>query len=208
MNAGQAHWSTVYQTKAADQVSWHQTQPTLSLELIQATQAAVSAPIIDMGAGASTLVDHLLARGYTTITLLDLAAEALQVAQDRLGAAAAALTWITGDATTADLPAAHYAVWHDRAVFHFLTDPLARARYIEQLNHALQANGHVIIATFALDGPEMCSGLPVARYDVAGLQAVLGAAFTLISSHTETHLTPWGSEQNFIYCHFRRSSSS
>lgn len=199
-----AHWSQVYQTKAPTEVSWYQTEPTLSLALIKDTGIAPTDPIIDVGAGASTLADHLIGRGYRDLTVLDISAEALATARARLGQQAVAITWLEGDITTVTLPAQRYAVWHDRAVFHFLTDPEARQRYVAQVSHALRPGGHVIIATFAPDGPEKCSGLDVMRYDAISLHQVFGGGFDLISSTREVHQTPWGSEQRFSYCYCRR----
>jgi len=198
-----AHWSKIYQTKGADQVSWYQVNPALSLHMIQQTGIALDEPIMDVGAGASTLVDHLVNLGYQNLTLLDLSAEALQVAQMRLGEKARALTWLEGDVTMASLPEHHYAVWHDRAVFHFLTDPHARQQYVQQVARSVRVGGHIIIATFALDGPEKCSGLDVVRYDPQSLHAEFGAQFKLIRDTKEAHHTPWGTEQQFVYCYCR-----
>lgn len=203
----QKHWSHIYETKAVDDVSWYQLHPERSLAYIQQTAIGLNEPIIDVGAGASTLVDHLVAAHYTDITLLDLSAEALEIARKRVGNTEAHLSWIAGDITTAELPKEHYAVWHDRAVFHFLTDPLLKKRYVEQVLHAVKPNGHVIIATFALDGPQKCSGLDVAQYDAPSLHHVFGDHFDLIDSTKETHHTPWGSEQRFVYCYCRKQHS-
>ncbi len=201
------HWSNIYTTKQPTDVSWYQVEPTRSLDFIAASGIPHDAPIIDVGAGASTLVDHLLKRGYSDITLLDISGEALGKTRERLGADAERVRWIEGDATTVNLPAAHYALWHDRAVFHFLTDADARKRYIEQVLRALKPGGHVIVATFASDGPEKCSGLEVVRYDAETLHDTFGASFTPISSARETHQTPWGSEQRFIYCYCRHKAT-
>lgn len=201
------HWSKIYQTKGTDQVSWYQANPTLSLHMIQQTSIALNEPIMDVGAGASTLVDHLVALGYQNLTLLDLSAEALQVARSRLGEKAHALTWLEGDVTTVSLPEHHYAVWHDRAVFHFLNSAEARQKYVGQVLHSVKAGGHIIIATFALDGPEKCSGLDVVRYDAQSLHNAFGEQFKLIWDTKEAHHTPWGSEQQFIYCYCRVGSA-
>ena len=199
-----SHWSTIYQTKEATNVSWHQERPQLSLDFIQRTGIDVSAKIIDVGAGASTLVDHLLALGYRDVALLDISEEALQVARRRIGEARAAqVTWIAGDIAEVALEKHAYDLWHDRAVFHFLTDLTLRQRYIEQVRYALKPGGHIIMATFAADGPTQCSGLDVMRYDPASLHSVFGADFKLINSAGETHVTPWGSEQKFTYCYCR-----
>lgn len=199
----QTHWSQVYTRKAPGDVSWYQPRPETSLNLIQQTSLPASSPFIDVGAGASTLVDHLIAAGYTDLTLLDIAAESLAVSRQRLGAAGAGLTWLVGDVTTVTLPTAHYQLWHDRAVFHFLTEPAQQQRYVQQMRQALAPGAHLIIATFAINGPQQCSGLDVMRYDVPSLMAVLGASFQLIASQPETHTTPWGSQQQFIYLHCR-----
>jgi len=202
-----AYWSAIYQSKPYDQMSWHQTSPTISLQLIQQTGISINEPIIDVGAGASTLVDHLLDRHFQDITLLDVSAQALQVTRDRLGDYARSVTWLEGDITGLALPEKHYSVWHDRAVFHFLGDVAVRRRYIEQVSRAVKPGGYVIIATFALDGPQQCSGLDVVRYDAASLMSELGGQFRLIDSTSETHITPWGSEQRFVYCCCRTAFS-
>lgn len=199
-----AHWEQVYNTKAATQVSWYQPHPLVSLELICATGVAFDEPIIDVGGGASTLVDDLLDAGYENITVLDISAKALDVACARLGARAARVHWLEADMTQTELPREHFAVWHDRAVFHFLTEPLARKKYVDAVRDAVKIGGHVIVASFAFDGPEMCSGLRVNRYDAETMHAEFGDAFTLISSQRETHQTPWGGEQKFVYCYCRR----
>lgn len=199
-----SHWTQVYQAKSPNEVSWYQQRPDLSLAFIEQTRIAPDAAIIDVGAGASTLVDHLVASGYTDITLLDLSEAALDTARTRIGATSAHLTWLAGDITTIPLARHHYELWHDRAVFHFLTDPVQREKYIAQVCHAVKPNGHVIIATFAPDGPEQCSGLTTARYDATSLYSLFGSQFDLLSSTNETHHTPWGSEQKFVYCYCRK----
>lgn len=195
-----AHWAQVYATKAAKAVSWYQDRPDLSLKFIQETQVGPHAAVIDVGAGASTLVDHLLADGYSDITLLDISEAALDVAKTRIGSQSDKLRCLIGDVTIFPFEAHRYDVWHDRAVFHFLTDPVQRQRYIEQVLRAIKPGGHVIVATFALDGPDQCSGLPTARYDAASLHAAFGSPFNLIRTANEIHHTPWGSEQRFVYC--------
>ena len=203
----QKHWSGIYQTKAPNDVSWYQVRPERSLDYIQKTGIGLDDPIIDVGAGASTLVDYLIAAHYRDITLLDISAEALAITRDRLDEADTYINWIVGDITSVELPKNHYAVWHDRAVFHFLTNPMIKQRYVEQVHHAVKPGGHVIIATFALDGPEQCSGLNVARYDAQSLSQALGNRFRLIDSSKETHQTPWGSEQRFVYGYFQQQGS-
>jgi ubiquinone/menaquinone biosynthesis C-methylase UbiE len=197
----QDHWDSVYKTKAAQQVSWFQEHATLSLEIIRSTGAGHGARIVDVGGGASTLVDDLLADGYRDITVLDLSAAALEVARQRLGSAGAAVRWVAGDIRHLELPSPSYDIWHDRAVFHFLTDPDDRQAYVRQVMRAVKPGGHVIVATFAPDGPAQCSGLPVTRYDHAQLHGEFGPAFELIDKASEVHETPWGSMQHFVYCH-------
>ncbi|MGJ4948254.1 class I SAM-dependent methyltransferase [Bradyrhizobium sp. HKCCYLS20291] len=197
-----AHWQTVYATKAETEVSWYQDDPATSLRLIREAGAGPSSRIIDIGGGASRLVDALLAAGYRALTVLDLSEAALAAARHRLGAAATAVDWITADVTSW-MPHASYDVWHDRAAFHFLTEANDRAAYVARLRSAVAPGGAVIIGTFAPDGPEKCSGLPVVRYDAAGLAATFGDAFLLQDSCTEAHRTPWGSVQQFQFCRFR-----
>ena len=197
----QQHWQQVYQTKAADNVSWYQPNAALSLALIANCQLSAQSAIIDVGGGASLLVDTLLAQGYTNLTVLDLSAAALAVCQARLGASAAGVEWLVADVTKAELPR-QYQLWHDRAVFHFLTDPAQRASYLALLKAAVVKGGRVIIATFAEDGPERCSGLPVQRYTAAALQAEFAGVLQLVTSQREAHQTPFGTTQHFTWCHF------
>lgn len=194
------HWETVYETKPADMVSWFQPSADRSRALIQRVAPDLDAPIIDVGGGASVLVDDLLHLGYRNITVLDLAASALGIARARLGAAASNVRWIEGDVRTVALPASTYAVWHDRAVFHFLTEAADRAAYVAQVRRAVRPGGFVIVATFAEDGPTKCSGLPVARYSADSLHDEFGAAFELMTTEREQHETPAGTQQAFIYC--------
>ena len=201
-----AHWEAVYEQKGDTQVSWFQESPDLSVELISALAPAPDAAIIDVGGGAARLVDALVTRGYGDVTVLDLSQAALQTAQARLGAQAGTVKWIVADAMDWR-PAQTYDLWHDRAAFHFLTSPEDRAGYVERLTQALKPGGHVIIATFALDGPEKCSGLPIVRYDAAGLSDALGAAFAPVETRSHGHVTPWGSLQKFQFSVFRRRLS-
>lgn len=203
MNDRQAHWAAVYTEKSPDAVSWFVPHLDQSLAFLEQLELPRTARIIDVGGGASTLVDDLLARGYERPTVLDLAAPALAAAQARLGAAANAVDWIAADITTAALPPATFDLWHDRAVFHFLTTAVARAAYVARLRHALRPGGAVILATFAADGPLKCSGLPVARYDAAAQRAALGAGFDRLADVHCLHHTPWGSTQAFQYGLFR-----
>ncbi len=198
----QSHWNRVYTTKAADAVSWYQAQPRTSLDLIAATKLPLDAPIIDVGAGASVLVDCLLGQGNTALTVLDVSAAALARARARLGADAAKVRWIEADVREFE-PSQRYDLWHDRAVFHFLTDPADRAAYMAALRRSLNPRGHVVMATFALDGPARCSGLDVAHYDAASLHAEFGADFDMLESRREIHLTPVGAEQRFTWVHLR-----
>jgi SAM-dependent methyltransferase len=194
------HWEHIYRTKGPDQVSWFQAEARLSRQLIERTVPDRTAPLIDIGAGASTLVDGLLASGYQDLTVLDLSPAALTQAQRRLGEIAARVRWRVADVLTAELPPASFDLWHDRAVFHFLVEPADRARYLAQVRTAVRPGGHILIATFAEDGPLRCSGLPVVRYSPAGLQEEFGASFPLVESHREVHVTPAGTEQAFTIC--------
>jgi len=196
----QQHWETVYSSKSVDQVSWFQPHAESSLRLIKEGCADTDAHIIDVGGGASVLVDDLLDAGYHNLTVLDLAESALATSRARLGVRAQSVQWIAADITRAELPAARYDVWHDRAVFHFLTDPADRARYVAQVLKSVKPGGHVIVAAFGPGGPLQCSGLDVVRYAPDALHAEFGTPFQLLQHQTETHLTPAGKEQEFVYC--------
>lgn len=198
------HWDHVYATKGEAEVSWFQDSPATSLDLIRAANPDHGATIIDIGGGASRLVDALLQDGYRDVAVLDLSANALDAAKKRIGGAASIVDWIVADATTWR-PAKTYDVWHDRAAFHFLTDPHDRAAYVERLRSALTPGGQVVIGTFAPDGPEKCSGLPVQRHDSTSLAAELGPEFDLVETRSETHHTPWNSTQAFQFSRFTRS---
>ena len=197
------HWEQVYKTKAPDAVSWFQTRPTTSLKLIEAARVDKDAGIIDVGGGASVLVDFLLADGFRKVAVLDLSAAALEHARRRLGKRADSVEWLPADVTTFQSPRG-FGLWHDRAVFHFLTDKADRQKYVETLKRTLTPDGHVIIATFAIDGPLKCSGLEVARYDAPSLCTELGADFQLLEQLEETHTTPWDTTQKFSYFRFHR----
>lgn len=201
------HWEKVYASKPADGVSWFQEHANRSINLIRATGAGKEAAIIDVGGGASTLVDDLLADGYRALSVLDLSGAALAVARQRLGARADAVSWIEADVTSAELPPLGYDVWHDRAVFHFLTSAEERAAYVAAVLRAVKPGGHVIVATFAEDGPTRCSDLPVVRYDAASLHGEFGAPFALLRHEKEEHHTPGGKVQNFVYCFCRKIAS-
>lgn len=198
-----AHWESVYQSKATHEVSWYRPHLDVSLRLIEAAAPDRASAIIDVGGGEATLVDDLVRRGYRDVTVLDVSQVAIDVAKRRLGAAAASVNWITGDITQIELATARYDLWHDRAVFHFLTDAEDRAAYVRQVARAVKPGGHVIVATFGPEGPEKCSGLDVVRYDPASLHGQFGAKFLLLDSVTELHETPWGTPQQFMYCFCR-----
>lgn len=200
------HWESVYNAKRATEVSWYQPEATLSCELIRRVATAPSSAILDVGGGASTLVDLLLKDGYSNVIVLDIAANALATAEARLGASAAAVRWITGDVLDPDIGDHTIDVWHDRAVFHFLLSAEDRRRYVAQVRRTLRRDGHLIIATFAEDGPEQCSGLPVARYGAAQMQAEFGPDFQLLDSIREEHITPAGKRQAFRYSLFAQSA--
>ncbi len=197
------HWETVYQTKAATAVSWYRPHLDISLDLIAEAVPDRDAAIIDIGGGEATLVDDLLARGYRQLSVLDISQAAIDVAKQRLGTQAAQITWLAADVLQASLPEQHFDLWHDRALFHFLTTAEQRAAYVHQLTRTLKLGGHVVIATFSPQGPERCSGLEVVRYDAASLQQALGSRFELIDSLPELHHTPFGTTQSFTYCHCR-----
>jgi SAM-dependent methyltransferase len=199
----QAHWETVYTNKGEKEVSWFQENPAPSLELFAQVGAVPASAIIDIGGGASRLVDYLIKNGFQDVTVLDLSGAALDAAKVRLGGRAAQVHWVVADATVWE-PVKAYDVWHDRAAFHFLTDEQDRTAYVARLVRGLKVGGHAIIATFALDGPERCSGLPVMRYDAASLGQALGRTFQLVHTQRHEHATPWGSQQIFQFSIFRR----
>jgi hypothetical protein len=199
----QTHWNDTYSSKAENQVSWFQVKPERSLELITAAAPDHAAPIIDIGGGASRLADALLTLGYHDLTVLDIAESGLAKSKARLGIQADKLSWVVADITQWQ-PQRTWQVWHDRAVFHFLTEPEAQDAYIAALKRGTVAGSNVIMATFALNGPERCSGLPVQRYSPATLAMRLGADFALYSESEESHATPFGTNQQFQYAAFRR----
>ncbi|HWP40644.1 MAG TPA: class I SAM-dependent methyltransferase [Tepidisphaeraceae bacterium] len=199
----QEHWNQIYQTKDTGQLSWYQHRPEVSLALIAASGARKDGGIIDVGGGTSTLVDFLLDDGFTRLAVLDWSGTALAHSRARLGARASAVEWFEADVTTFQ-PPHPFSLWHDRAVLHFLTAADQRRGYVASLRQALSPGGAVVIATFALDGPPRCSGLDVMRYDESSIQAELGAEFELQEVRRERHLTPWQSEQRFVYFRFRR----
>jgi len=198
------HWEHVYSTKPTTGVSWFQEHADQSLRLIADTGVSLNAAILDVGGGTSTLVDDLCAKGYESLSVLDISSAALNAAQKRLGDAAHRIQWIEGDITAIQLPQHAYDVWHDRAVFHFLTLPEHRHAYVQQVLRAVKAGGHVIVSTFAEDGPMQCSGLPVMRYSAGGLHAEFGISFDLVRHEMEEHRTPSGGIQRFVYCYCRK----
>lgn len=195
-----AHWDSVYRTKGETGVGWYQPHATVSLNLIRRVAPQLSTPIIDVGAGATTLLDGLLDAGYDDVTALDIAPSGLELARRRLGARAACVRFVVADVREAPLSAAAYGVWHDRAVFHFLTSDEDRARYVAQVRHAVRPGGHVIVAAFGLDSPPKCSGLEVRRYGAEAMHAEFGGAFRLLDSVREEHRTPGGGLQPFTWC--------
>jgi len=198
-----SHWEKIYNNKISMQMSWYQKEPTLSLQLIRKIQLAHDAPIIDVGGGSSLLVDCLCKEGYTNVSVLDVSAKALATARDRLGDDANKVEWQQKDITQF-VPPHQFSLWHDRAVFHFLTDKSDREDYLKVLNRALEPNGHIIIATFAIGGPTKCSGLDIVQYDAGKLIAELGTGFELVETRTETHITPTNQEQRFAYFRLNR----
>lgn len=197
------HWEHVYRTKGPDTVSWFQAEARLSRQLIEAWAPVRSSAIIDIGAGASTLVDGLLDAGYSALTVLDISPAALAIARTRVGVHASRIEWLAADVLEAPLPDQAFDVWHDRAVFHFLTAEADRRRYVAQVQRAVRPGGLVIVATFADDGPLRCSGLDVVRYSPTQLHAEFGASFAMIESRRELHTTPSGATQAFTYGAFR-----
>lgn len=197
-----SHWEHVYTTRSAEEVSWYQPHAEQSLSLIERVSAGRPGHVIDVGGGASTLVDDLLLRKRFDVTVLDLSGTALEVARQRLGVASArCVHWLIGDVTLVELPEHGYDIWHDRAVFHFLTDTTQRAAYVAQVRRSVKRGGHVIVAAFGPDGPLQCSGLPVVRYSPDELHGEFGDNFELVEHTSEAHYTPAGKIQQFVYCH-------
>jgi len=196
----ETHWEKIYREKAPDAVSWYCPHLETSLALIEKVVPGRRASIIDVGGGESTLVDDLLAHGYQNITVLDVSQTAIDVTKRRLGSAAEGVQWVTADIVEDQLAPNAYDVWHDRAVFHFLTTLDQRVAYVRQVARAVRPGGHVIVSTFGLDGPTRCSGLEVVRYDADSLHAEFGVRFRLLDSIKELHNTPFGTTQQFLYC--------
>jgi SAM-dependent methyltransferase len=198
------HWDQIYTTKATDRLGWYKPHLRTSFSWITKLGLPLDAPIIDVGGGTSTLVDDLLDNGYQSLTVLDISEKALSAVRERLGKESDLVSWLTADITSLELPAEEFELWHDRAVFHFLTDPGGRRSYRENLMTALKPNGHVIIGTFAPEAPPKCSGLPVQRYSLQKLVDEFGPEFKLVDHLKELHVTPGGVEQMYLFCHFRR----
>ncbi len=197
------HWEKVYKTKAPDALSWYQPHLETSLAFIERTGAGPSSAIIDVGGGESTLADDLLSRGYRKITVLDISATAMRVCKKRLGVLTGKIEWLVADVTLTELKPNAYDIWHDRAVFHFLTGIEQRAAYIRNVARSVKRGGHVIVGTFGPEGPMKCSGLDVMRYDADSLHDQFGARFRLLASSHELHRTPFGATQQFLYCYCR-----
>ena len=197
------HWEAIYKTRSADHLSWFRPHLDRSLAFLEAANVSRSGGVIDVGGGASTFADDLLDRGYTNVTVLDLSRAALDAARGRLGERAGLVQWICADVTETELPVGAYEFWHDRAVFHFLRDPAARGRYVAAVRRSLKPGGHAVVATFGPHGPEKCSGLEVLRFTPEALHAEFGSDFARLASATEIHTTPWGTEQEFVYCYCR-----
>ncbi len=203
----QSHWQGVYSRRQPTEVSWYQQRPERSIHLINSTGVERDSKLIDVGAGASTLADHLIDDGYTRITLTDISAEALELTGRRLARQTDCIRLHRGDLLSEPLPESGYRVWHDRALFHFMTSPEMRACYHLRLNQSLAADGWLLIATFAEDGPEQCSELPVVRYSEETIEREFGDQFRLVTTERELHQTPAGKSQSFIYALFRRRSA-
>jgi 2-polyprenyl-3-methyl-5-hydroxy-6-metoxy-1,4-benzoquinol methylase len=199
------HWERVYTTQSVDDVGWFQPRPTVSLRLMESAGVQPDAGIIDVGAGASMLVDELLGRGYQDLSALDVSRSGLEHVKDRLGERAEQVHWIEADVARFH-PKRRWDLWHDRATLHFLTDPADRKGYRRALEEGIAPGGHAIIATFSLEGPARCSGLEVVRYSPTTMSAELGAAFELREARGEDHVTPTGVVQPFVHCLFRRRS--
>ena len=195
------HWGNVYQEKSPSELSWYQKESKLSMELIRYTNVASNEAIIDVGGGASVLVDHLVKECYTNLSVLDISENALASAKKRLGDSAKSIEWIVSDITQFDAPQ-KFSLWHDRALFHFLTDPSDREIYVKTLKNAIKPEGHLIIATFAIGGPGKCSGLEIVQYDSEKMISEIGDNFQLIEERKEVHITPAKKEQKFIFFRF------
>lgn len=200
MSETQSHWEKIYATRDPSAVSWYQPHLNISLQLIGRAGILPTDGIIDVGGGSSTLVDDLLDRGFRNLSVLDISSRAIVISRRRLGPRADLVHWIRDDALNAPLPVGDYRLWHDRAVFHFLTHPTSRRAYIEQVRRALMPGGFALIATFSLEGPTTCSGLQVCRYSAETLAGEFGNDFRIVESRPEDHMTPSSIKQAFVYC--------
>lgn len=200
----QQHWEHIYRTKGRDEVSWFREHLDTSLRMITNTGVGKDAAIIDVGGGNSTLVDDLLEAGFVDVSVLDISSKAIADSKERIGAKATEVNWIVSDITTVELHADRYDLWHDRAVFHFLTDEEDRRKYVELVMRSLKPGGHIIVASFSLDGPKKCSGLDIVQYSPETMHDQFGDAFQLVESVSETHNTPFGTTQDFVYCYCRK----
>ena len=198
------HWESVYRTKNDHELSWHQDHLENSLRLILSTGVGQDGAIVDVGGGSSTLIDDLLDRGFGDLSVLDISSAALERSRARLGKKAEKVKWISADVTDIGLPEFHYDVWHDRAVFHFLTDPEDRRKYVDLVLKSVKTGGHVIVASFAADGPKKCSGLEVVCYSPQEIRAEFGELFQLRRYFLEPHSTPFSTTQEFVYCHLQK----
>jgi 2-polyprenyl-3-methyl-5-hydroxy-6-metoxy-1,4-benzoquinol methylase len=197
------HWENVYTNNAPESVSWYRAHLETSLALVGRASGSLSASIVDIGGGESTLVDDLLDRGYKSLTVLDISQTAIDVTKKRLGSGAQQVRWLVGDIVEVELDPQVYDVWHDRAVFHFLRTPEQRVNYVRQVTLAVKPGGHVIVSTFGPEGPTRCSGLEVMRYDAESLHSEFGGRFRLVESSKELHQTPFGTTQQFLFCYCR-----
>jgi SAM-dependent methyltransferase len=199
------HWERVYTTGAPDTLGWYKSHLETPLAWIDELALSVESPVMDAGGGASTLVDDLLKRGYEDITVLDISSTALAIARERLGSGASLVSWVEGDITSVELPRHRFALWHDRAVFHFLTTASQRHKYVQQLRNALWPDGYLILGVFSHEAPPKCSGLPVQRYGPDDLLKVLGSDWIMVRTARELHVTPSGVEQMYLYCQLRHA---
>ena len=202
------HWENVYQTKNGDEVSWYREHLDTSIKMILSTGVGKEAAIVDIGGGNSTLVDDLLDHGFVDVSVLDISGKAIRDSIKRLGSSSTRVNWIEADITKVDLPESHFDVWHDRAVFHFLTDAEDRRRYVDRVMRSVKPGGHIVVASFGLEGPEKCSGLNVVRYSPDTMHDEFGDSFDLVNSVEETHNTPFGTTQEFVYCYCRKLVSA
>ncbi len=204
MTGGKTHWENIYAVKKPTEVSWYREHLENSFKMILQTKTEKTAAIIDVGGGSSTLVDDLLDENFSNLSVLDISANAIETSKKRLGNKSDKVKWIEADITDVSLPENHYDVWHDRAVFHFLTEREDRKKYVELVTRSLKVGGHIIVASFGLNGPSKCSGLDVVRYRPETMKDEFGKSFKFVKSFKETHHTPFETTQEFVYCYFRK----